>query len=73
MRLIHSAALASALAASSLAPVPAADPPAADVERYARTVEAVAAMPGDPHAILYSMKYGLRVMNVTWEDTGRYW
>lgn len=41
-------------------------------ESYSRVIERVAGMVNDPAAHFYSMKYDLRVLNVAWEDTGRF-
>lgn len=45
----------------------------AEEASYSRAVRAVAEMPRDPNAVLYTMKYGLRVLPLTWEDSGRFW
>ncbi len=41
-------------------------------DAYRRTVEQTAAMVSDREAREYAARHGLQVLNVTWEDTGRY-
>ncbi|HEY3449868.1 MAG TPA: hypothetical protein VGK67_26180 [Myxococcales bacterium] len=41
-------------------------------DAYWQVVQGVANMVGDPQAQQLASKYGLQVLNVTWEDTGRY-
>ncbi|MSQ02633.1 MAG: hypothetical protein EXR71_12215 [Myxococcales bacterium] len=41
-------------------------------ERFASTIQTVEQMVWNPQAQALAGKYGLNVMNVTWEDTGRY-
>src|SRR5262245_37339259 len=39
---------------------------------YAQVVQQTAAMVGDAEAQQLAQKHGLQILNVTWEDTGRY-
>lgn len=41
-------------------------------EAYQRAIERTASMVGDPDARRFTEKYGLDLLNLTWEDTGRY-
>lgn len=40
--------------------------------QYRTIIERTQAMLSDPEAIRLSQQYGLNILNVTWEDTGRY-
>ncbi len=40
---------------------------------YPRVVQNTADMVWDEHALRLAAKYGLEILNVTWEDTGRYY
>lgn len=40
--------------------------------RYQDAIRKTAAMAHDPHAQQLARRFGLQVMNLTWEDTGRY-
>ncbi|MGC4113459.1 MAG: hypothetical protein QM765_02065 [Myxococcales bacterium] len=48
-----------------------AEPPPAR-EAYWNVVQGVAGMVSDPEATQLASKYGLQILNLTWEDTGRY-
>lgn len=52
---------------SLAAPAGAGRPP-----DYAETIERTAAMVSNPDAQTMAQKHGLQILNVTWEDTGRY-
>lgn len=41
-------------------------------EKYGRVVQQTAAMVSNRHAQALARKHGLNILNVTWEDTGRY-
>lgn len=41
-------------------------------EAYQRAIERTASMVGDPDARRFTEKYGLDLLNLTWEDTGRF-
>lgn len=60
----------------SAAPPPASDPgrrlSPKEAAEYQRAIAAAAAMVGDPTARALAAKYGLDILNLTWEDTGRY-
>jgi len=43
-----------------------------DHDSYRRVVEQTAAMVSDREAREYASRHGLQILNVTWEDTGRY-
>lgn len=42
------------------------------INPYQRTIETTAAMVSDSHAQRLAQQYGLNILNVTWEDTGRF-
>src|SRR5438552_8418885 len=44
----------------------------ATMREYADAIHRTAQMAGDPNAQNYPQKYGLNVLNLTWEDPGRY-
>lgn len=43
----------------------------AEYQTYAQVIQQVQTMTGDPQARSLAQRYGLDIMNVTWEDTGR--
>jgi len=69
--------LGAVLLSSTAAPAQPAPPPASVTKndsprRYARVVAQVAAMPGDERATRLVNRAGLQILNVLWEDTGRW-
>ncbi len=58
------------------APRPASDPgrklSPKEAAEYQRAIAATAGMVQDAEAIALAKKYGLDILNLTWEDTGRY-
>ncbi len=66
------AVLAASLAAAAVAaPASALSPVRAD-EDYRAVIERVQGMVGDPHVQSLADRHGLDVLDVTWEDTGRF-
>jgi hypothetical protein len=63
--------VATGAAGSAVGADPAADAKR-DAARYAAIVRRVAAMPGNERVIERAGRHGLDVLNVLWEDTGRY-
>lgn len=55
-------------------PIPAPPPPpyTPPVPTYSEVIDRVVSMPGDPDLLARAGRHGLDVINVTWEDTGRY-
>lgn len=47
-------------------------PPAPDVESYRDAVLATSSMASDPEARRLAGEFGLQILDLTWEDTGRY-
>jgi len=45
---------------------------AVDYAEYARTIQKTASMVSDRRAQALAARYGLNILNLTWEDTGRY-
>jgi hypothetical protein len=60
-----------------ISPVKAAPPgqsiPRADDPAYIETIQSTANLAFDPQAQALAAEYGLNLVNVTWEDTGRYY
>jgi hypothetical protein len=52
--------------------VPAASADADEQRAYRETVRKTAAMVSDAEAVKLAQKHGLQVLNLTWEDTGRF-
>ena len=59
-------------AATLLAGLPVQGGEVEDYEAYRQVVADSAAMVSDPEAQALAAKHGLQILNVTWEDTGRY-
>jgi hypothetical protein len=49
------------------------DPPIPDLDAYIEAIERTANMVGDEMAIRLAAEHGLDLLNVAWEDTGRYY
>lgn len=54
------------------ADVPVAKPASRPASSYPEVIQQTAAMVGNQEAQRLAQQYGLQVMNVTWEDTGRF-
>ncbi|MFT3917149.1 MAG: hypothetical protein QM704_24605 [Anaeromyxobacteraceae bacterium] len=65
-------AIALALAALAAAPAKLPLPPAPAPDPFPRVVERVAGMVGDGEAQRLASTHGLQLLDVTWEDTGRW-
>ena len=66
------AATAAALAVSPVAAQPMSRPPPPLAPSFAEIVAGVANMPGDGEMLARAASHGLGILNVLWEDTGRW-
>lgn len=60
-------------AAAAPSPQREGPPPMGNLEEYITAIERTANMVQDPEAVGLAAEHGLDVINVTWEDTGRYY
>jgi hypothetical protein len=77
LALAFSVALATFASAAPAAAAPSPQredpPPLDDLDEYIEAIERTANMVSDPQAVRLAAEHGLDLINVTWEDTGRYY